>query len=809
MPAFDPVVAEYRYFVADLLTNTVLAEMPFKDVSYERSLSSAGSFSGKLPVLSNTAAFDIYNNTMPGKTALYIVRDNVCVWGGIIWSRSYSLTSREISVNGSEFPSYFHHRDVWNTFAHSFSATATVASPGTAIVTITDGSFGFTDGMPVRVDFAVVGDMDYSGKYLISSAISDTQFAVVITNKATGTSLPVGSYTDLTVITRVDTYDYARQLIGEMAIDFSNLDFANVDIEPGYRYESIVTTKQITSGVATITMNPKEDPTTGAVAVVVGDTIDISGVDATFNGQHVITSTTDTTVSFATLAADVPLTSVSGVSEQVLFVNVANGVVSLYNDSITPGPVLSFAVGDRITVTGADSPTATSQVYNGTYTVVAATSHSVSYMNAAAPNIEFDTLPVDATVTREPLAFVDTYGPYPTNSDIGLSIYSEIIQTNYPTSAQIIAAGLPADLYPTTGPLPVVAGNLTLTSRPLVENMDGSVSTIYGTVYNDGSNEVVIPRVLHGAIVTEARAIEYYTSSGQHLGKFASGSVANAETYLDNLNAIQTQWLGLITYSRVESTYSGEEHVTDTPLRGHELKSVGEALNEFSDALNGFDYRVDCDYDANTGSFTRTLKLYPVKFPPALPPLAPGEAAPLERYGAQNYIFQYPGNIMEVSMDETAEDGATRFFVVGNIDGVSGSEISQPYSAAAADSLLAAGWPLLDVDEAKTDIEDKNVLYAHAKRYLTEFQPPTADITVTVNGSLAPVVGTYAPGDWCALVIDDYYTQMRLASNLEPRNDIIVRKIDGFKVDVPNNPSFPEKVGLQLVAEWGIDKVGK
>lgn len=35
------LVAEYRYFVFDLLTNDLLAEIPFTDVSYSRSLREA------------------------------------------------------------------------------------------------------------------------------------------------------------------------------------------------------------------------------------------------------------------------------------------------------------------------------------------------------------------------------------------------------------------------------------------------------------------------------------------------------------------------------------------------------------------------------------------------------------------------------------------------------------------------------------------------------------------------------------------------------------------------------------------------
>ena len=88
MAATDGTSAEYRYFTTDLLSNTVLAEIPFRGVSFERSIKAAGSFSGTVPVIPETAHMDIYDSTMPGKTGLYIVRDQECIWGGIIWSRS-------------------------------------------------------------------------------------------------------------------------------------------------------------------------------------------------------------------------------------------------------------------------------------------------------------------------------------------------------------------------------------------------------------------------------------------------------------------------------------------------------------------------------------------------------------------------------------------------------------------------------------------------------------------------------------------------------------------------------------------------
>src|SRR4051812_6954575 len=102
--------AKYRYFTTDLLTNDVLMEIPFSGVSYERALKAGGSFQGDIPVIVSTRHLELYNTTMPGQTGLYVVRNNVVVWGGIIWSRSYNVKSKVLSVDASEFSSYLHHR---------------------------------------------------------------------------------------------------------------------------------------------------------------------------------------------------------------------------------------------------------------------------------------------------------------------------------------------------------------------------------------------------------------------------------------------------------------------------------------------------------------------------------------------------------------------------------------------------------------------------------------------------------------------------------------------------------------------------
>jgi peptidoglycan hydrolase-like protein with peptidoglycan-binding domain len=245
--------------------------------------------------------------------------------------------------------------------------------------------------------------------------------------------------------------------------------------------------------------------------------------------------------------------------------------------------------------------------------------------------------------------------------------------------------------------------------------------------------------------------------------------------------------------------YSGK-NVIPTLYRGFELTNVGEALGKYADNIDGFEYRIDCSYDETTGSFTKTFVLIPIDFPA---PPAPGDVSPISRFGADKTVFEYPGNIINLAIDESAENSATRFFAIGTDNTIS--------VASAVDMLTGSAgraWPLLDDDYKMKDIADKSVLYGHAIRYLTENRPPDASLVVSVNGSLDPVVGSYNPGDWCSLIVDNDFIRQRLQSSLEPRDNVIVRKIDSISVKVPDGSTFPETVDLILVPEWEVDKFG-
>lgn len=790
----------YRYFTVDLLSNALLAEIPFKGVSYERALKGAGAFSGTIPVISTTNSMDLYENTMPGKTALYIVRDNACVWGGIIWSRSYDVVSRILSVNASEFTSYLYHRYVWKTFSHEFGASATVAG-GILNLTLDAGSqYEFDSGSSVEILFESIGTASFPfvGFFKINSSPVPT----TTTFSTNAGVVPTGSYTGLTVTVRTDTFDYVRQLLDTIAIDFTNIDFPNTEIEPSLSNPFTVTSKSRTGGTVTLA-------TAKAHGAIPGQTIDIVNVGSGLDGSYEVSAvSSEVSLQYALAGGNIGATAVNVSTRVVSTRKVTSNIVELATSAAH-----GFSAGDTIEIIGVDPTTSTFAVYNGTFVIASTPTASTFTYSSFSATDETVTAVSGGTAVKTPEIYVNTYGPYPNNTDIGFAYSAITYAPNYPTTSQITAAGLPATLYPTS-PAPVVAGNIPLTSRPLVINNNvnepqtlGSISTLLAVSFSDGSNQIAIPRVIDGKIVNETLARSYYVSTGEHLGKFASGDTAGIATYIQNINDIQAQWLTLFTYTRSASptAFSGVS-VRNTISRGHELANVGELIDQYSDIFNGFDFRIDCDFDPNTNSFTRTFVLLPVNYPD--PPPA-GEASPASRFGADQYVFEYPGgNITTVQLDESAENAATRFIVVGD-NGDLDAAAGNPYAIASSSDFLLNGWPILEQDESKQDIADEETLYLYADRYLREHLPPIADVKITVNGSFDPVVGTYAPGDWCSVIIDDEFVRMRLASNLEPRDTFLIRKINGVRVAVPDTPTFPEEVELDLITEAEVDRIGQ
>jgi len=689
---------EYRYYLTDLVSNQVIAELPFTGVSYQRLLRKAGSFSGQIPVIEATKNYDLYETTMPGRTGLYILRNGVCVWGGIIWSRKYDESSKTLSVDASEFTSYFYHRFVWKTISYG-SAFVGVDSflieyddaYGANVATIEQDPeqppHGFEIGDFVKITYT---SPLVDGTYQIEDIPTENSFTVIVDSPPTAsTQVSGGAFRKL-----YDSYDLTRDLISRMEEDFSEYygaigpeyrGFGNEVIEPAQTVEASIVSKRVDSGV--MTLRTSEDH-----SMVPGQDFDVYGIDVSLeevNPWTVDAVPDSKTIVFDTLgyASDTIETALSGV--RTLFILTRKLEKTLDGDLATIRTHVAHGatVGQKVTVSGVDSPYNTDLDINfdGTFVIVAVTSTTITYELSSVIDIPEETIYGGLASIGSKVVY-STYGPYKANARIGFDF-----------------------------------------------------------------------------------------SSDETSGKYQDTQV----------------------------------------FRGYETKSVGEILEDYSDNINGFEYRVDCDFDIESGSFSRIFTILDVENPNGsveFPGIGTEGLTDEQRLGYNKIVFEYPGNISSFTLEENAEDSATRFFTQGDITDLSDAA-SQPYAVAANTELLdnrsGRSFPLIDALEIVNTTADEDVLYQYAEEYLYESRPPMGDIYVRVNGSLNPTVENLKPGEWCTLIIDDPFVLARLSSDQEPRNDILVRKINSFKVSVPDNSFFPEDVDIELIPDWKVDKTGQ
>ena len=121
-------MAQYRYLLADLLTNSVIAELPLTGVNFTQQLNSIGTFTGHLLLSGvNSTTMNVINSTIPSRTAIYVDRDGALIWGGIIWQRTYSSQEQKLSITAREFESYFEKRVITTTQAFTNIDQLTIA----------------------------------------------------------------------------------------------------------------------------------------------------------------------------------------------------------------------------------------------------------------------------------------------------------------------------------------------------------------------------------------------------------------------------------------------------------------------------------------------------------------------------------------------------------------------------------------------------------------------------------------------------------------------------------------------------------
>lgn len=712
------VSADYKYILVNTMDDTVLAEIPFKNVTYANALNEAGSFSGEIPVNAETLNFDLYNVTTPGLNSIYVLRGDTCVWGGIISGRIYSAKNKTLSVTADQFVSYLGRRVLWKTWSTQYSCRIDVSdmtiggvTKRIGKVTLLGSATFLNEEIEALRDSAFISfgdDADvavYSGTYTVleDPALDTTNgkyfyFAAYYrpADKEKFIPIPVQRVTEpsTSVKFKQTTKRFLKNLVqNHFNDDTYDLSFASDAIAASKIKRFQIAGFSRTGNVVTMTIDSEEE----RHDLVVGQRIairDLSSPHTALNREKtVVTEIVDNlrfkyeTTTSGTISATTPTIPALTVDAYQR----ANNIVTVVTNADH-----ELAVGDLVSVTNLDTRIDGTIRYEVTTVGKVAKGSSndpdkVFQFASKGPKIGYSNAPSAARVRKIPVIQAYTGGPFKYNSDIGITF--------------------------------------------------------------------------------------------------------NEETFED-----------------LNETFKIEQE----PIRGYELMTFKEIIDKYAEDEYGFDYRIDCDYDPETNTFSKQFKFLPLKPYPLDDAilnnyggvLPDDELALVEDFGATNLIFEYPGNISDVEMSETIEEGATRVWAQGNIEELS-DDISQPYAGIGDVTFLRRGWPIFDKVIKKDKISKGNALYGFARSVLGQAQLPVSTFEITVNGSLDPVVSSYKPGDWCIVVIDDLFVQERLQSYYENKGDanrlVLLRKIAAVDVTVPINPGFPEVVKLTLVTEPGID----
>lgn len=715
------VSADYKYILVNTLNDEVLAEIPFQNVSYSNALNEAGSFSGDIAMNPTTSFFDLYNSTVPGLTSIYVLRGDVCVWGGIISGRTYSARQKTLNVTADQFVSYLSRRVLWKTWSTRYACRIDISDMTVGGVTKRIGKVTLLNGATFLNEEIVAGkasafisfgdDADiaeYSGTYtILADPAPDTNgkyfyFAGYYNpaDKKKFVAIPVQRVTETSTSVEFQqtTKKYLKNLIrNHFNDDTYDLSFASDAVTAGKIERLQIAGYSRTGNVVTMTIDSNDAPHN----LVVGQRIavrDISAPHTALNREKtIVTEIVDSdtfkyeTTTSGTISATTPTIPALTVDAYQR----ANNIVTVVTNSDH-----GLQIGDLVSVTQLDNRIDGKVRYEVTSVGKVAKGSSndpdkVFQFECKGPKIGYSDAPSVARVRKIPVVQAYTGGPFKFNSDIGI-------------------------------------------------------------VFNDQ------------------------------------------------------------TFEGINDTYKIEQDA----IRGYELLTFKEIIDKYAEDEYGFDYRIDCSYNPETNQFSKQFMFLPLK-PRQLSNaiadiyggiLPPDSLPTVADFGADNLIFEYPGNISDVEMTETIEEGATRVWAQGNEEELS-DNASQPYAGIGDTPFLNLGWPIFDKVIRKEKISKTKALYSFARSTLGQAQLPVSTFKITVNGSVDPVVSLYKPGDWCVIIVDDLFIQERLFSYYENKGDpdrlVLLRKIAAIDVAVPINPGFPEVVELTLVTEPGIDINGE
>ena len=187
----------------------------------------------------------------------------------------------------------------------------------------------------------------------------------------------------------------------------------------------------------------------------------------------------------------------------------------------------------------------------------------------------------------------------------------------------------------------------------------------------------------------------------------------------------------------VDDTLSGFKRERNS--YAYELNTVWDELSRLSNLQNGFEFRVIPYRDRETSKLKRKLVF-------GHPQLTNNtEETP-------SYLFESNRNIIDSSVTFSSDDSAMRIYAIGEGEGT-----TQKVAIADDTDALAAGYPRYEKSASYKGVKEHSTLVSHAHSMLEENRNPITDISIKVRGNDDPYVGSYTPGDWVRIKLDNIW----------------------------------------------------
>lgn len=115
-------MSRYTFVLQDLVSGTIKEEVPLRSVRYGKVLNAPGFLEASIDYRHPKATA---SNFARCRTAVYVLRDDVCVWGGILWTLRRNGDGLNIGCEG--FWSYFRKRRLRHTKSYTDTSPLDIA----------------------------------------------------------------------------------------------------------------------------------------------------------------------------------------------------------------------------------------------------------------------------------------------------------------------------------------------------------------------------------------------------------------------------------------------------------------------------------------------------------------------------------------------------------------------------------------------------------------------------------------------------------------------------------------------------------